>query len=143
MIEPILPVVGTRAVEGRTQEEENHVGGFAADVVGCARPEKSPGHVEEGEQPDEARGGGGGDAAFEHFLDHGGGLAQYADAGGDVEEKHRPEEIKLGGGDRLIGGDVGAGDEFGGRGGGEVVGGLPTGRGKADGEDAPNIMKAK
>ena len=45
-----------RDVKHGSQQKEDHVGWLAADVVRCARPEKSPGHIKEAEQPDKAAG---------------------------------------------------------------------------------------
>ncbi len=113
------------------EQEEDDVCRFAADVVGAGGPCEATGHIEDGEESDEASGGNSGDA--EEALDHRGGLFEDADAGGDVEEEDGPEEVELRGADGLGGADVAGGDEFVGVFGGSVSGGFPIRRREADG----------
>ena len=73
---------------------------------------KRPSHVEQAQQADEARRRDDRYLAREHFLGHGGGLPEHADAGGHVEAKHPPDQPELRRLDRVIDVDVVLGDEF-------------------------------
>ena len=98
--------VGHRAVEAEAEHHEHEVGVPAADIVGRRRPEEAAAHVEQAHQADEAGRRDRRDLAGEHFLAHGGRLAEHADAGGHVEAEHPPDQPELRRLQRVIDEDV-------------------------------------
>ena len=133
---------GDGEVEQRAEDEEDVVGGFAAEAVGDARPDEASAHVEQAQQADEAgrrrRADGRAPAdglRGKQLLYHHRSLAEHADAGGYVEAEYPKEQVKLRRFHRLRGGNVVRAHQFAGGFGGEA-GGFPVGRGHADGEHA-------
>lgn len=82
---------GQNPIENCSQREEDHVSGLAADEVGGAGPEKSSGHIEEAENPDEPASGDSRDMPMKEVLNHRRGLFEDADAGGDIHAEDDPK----------------------------------------------------
>ena len=99
-------------VKREAKDEEDRVGRLAAECVRCRRPADAPADVAEAQEAGEA-GCDRCDLSFligvelietdvqpdqlpaEHFLQHGRGHAQNADARRNVEAKHPPEQPEL------------------------------------------------
>src|SRR6516164_1677817 len=63
-------------------------------------------HVEQTHQTDEACGRNRRDAAGEHFLTHGGGLAKHTDARGHIKAENPPDQPELRRLQRVVNEDV-------------------------------------
>lgn len=104
--------IGHGAVQEEAEHHEHEVGVAAADIIGNRRPAEPSAHVEQAHEADEACRRDRRDMAGEHFLAHGGSLAEHADAGGHVQAEHPPYQPELRRLQRVVNEDVVPGDQF-------------------------------